>query len=94
MSHCGVVLKGAPLPGGEEEDSMEGGICKGSVGQWAMLRQPGFHSRLDLEIWDPIVIIHLHGTEGLLSYLLSWTLAPVGVTAPTIPTGELCLSAI
>jgi hypothetical protein len=40
------------------------------VGQWAMCRQPGFQSRLDLEAWNPVVTIHLHGMEGVLSWLL------------------------
>jgi hypothetical protein len=33
-------------------------------------RHPGFQSRLDLESRDPVVVIHLHGMEGVLSCLL------------------------
>ena len=45
------------------------------VGHWAMHRQPGFQLRLDVEPWDPVVIIHLHGMEGVLSCLLElWLL--------------------
>jgi hypothetical protein len=47
-----------------------------SVGQWATCRQPGFQARLHLEPWDPIVIIYLHGMEGVLSCLLGpWHLS-------------------
>jgi hypothetical protein len=41
-----------------------------TVGQWATCRQPGFQSKLDLEPRDPVVIIYLHGMEGVLSCLL------------------------
>ena len=48
------------------------------VGQWAMCRQP--------EPRDAVVIIYLHGTEGVLSCLLD--LGSRRVPAPTTPTGE------
>jgi hypothetical protein len=53
-------------------DAIESGRKKLSscVGHWAMHRQPGFQLRLDLEPRDLVVIIYLHGTEGVLSCLL------------------------
>ena len=51
------------------------------VGHWAMHRQPGFQLRLDVEPQDPVVIIHLHGTKGVLSCLLKpgscWSYCPL-----------------
>jgi hypothetical protein len=41
-----------------------------SVGHWAIHRQYDFQFMLDVEPWDPVVIIYLHGKEGALSYLL------------------------
>ena len=49
---------------------------RGDVGHWAIHRQPGFQLRLDVEPRDLVVIIHLHGTEGVLSCLLELWLLP------------------
>jgi hypothetical protein len=57
---------------------------QGVVGHWAMHREPGFQLRLDVESWDPVVIIHLHGRSSLTS---PGTLSPVEVTTPSAPTG-------
>jgi hypothetical protein len=58
-----------------------------TMGQWAAHRQPGLQLSVDLELqWDPVGgNFHLHMTEGVPGLL-----APVEVTAPTAPTGEVC----
>ena len=48
------------------------------VGLWAMYRQPGFQSRLDLEHWENPMggNSHLHGMAGLRPCLLEpWLLS-------------------
>ena len=53
------------------------------MGQWAVHRQPGLQSSKDLEPW---------GTRWDRRCLIMspGPLAPVEVTAPTAPAGEVC----
>ena len=49
---------------------------KGSIdGHWAIQRQSGFQLTSGVEPRDPVVIIHLHGMEGVPSLLIeTWLL--------------------
>jgi hypothetical protein len=61
-----------------------------AVEHWAIHRQPGFQLRLDVEPRELVVIIHLHGTERVLSCLLELK-APVEITTPSAPTRQALL---
>jgi hypothetical protein len=51
-----------------------------------------FPVELRSEPQDPVLIIHIHGTEGDLSYLLKlWLLSKLPSPPPPTPTGEAWL---